>query len=898
MTGFDPYGYPRRWEADVVLADGGTVHLRPITPGDADRLVAFHSRLSERTRYFRYFGAYPRIPPRDLERFVTVDHHDRVAFVALLGDDIIAVGRYERLHENDELTDHAEVAFVVEDDHQGRGIGSILLEHLAAAAQESGLKRFVAEVLGENGQMVRVFRDAGYKVSRVLEEGVLHLEFDIDPTDDSVAVARAREQAAEARSVYNLLHPKSVAVIGASTDPTKVGYAVLTNLLTANFTGPVFPVNPERRSVRGVRAYKRVLDIPDPVDLAVIAVPAESVDEVMDDCLAKGVKALVVVSSGFGETGGDEGRGAEQKLAEEARAHGMRVVGPNALGVVNMDRKVRLNASLAPKLPGLGRTGFFCQSGALGTAILAQAATRGLGLSTFVSAGNRADVSGNDMLQYWMTDPATDVVLLYLESFGNPRKFARIARRLGRTKPIVAVKSGRNAMLPALAATSVRVDEPSVQAVFEQAGVIRVESLAQLFDTALLLAHQPLPQGSRVAVVGNSTAIGVLAADAALAQGLELAADPVDVGAQADPTIFANAVREALLRDDVDALVVVFVPPLAVPGTAYARELREVVASLAHGESKPIVSTFLAAEGVPDELAVPGPDGTPGRGSIPSYSSPERAVVALARVTRYARWRSAPRGMLTRPEGIDAAAARDLLFSSLDANSEHWLTDSQTVELLTCYGIQIAPFRIVGSADEAADAAAELGFPVAAKAANSLLRNRFDLVGVRLDISSPDTMRAAYDDICSVSGVNEVYVQRMVDKGTSCAMGLQDDPSFGTLVSFGLSGVVHDLLGDRAYRAIPMTDVDAAGLVRAPKAAPLLAGYGGSPVADLVALEDLVLRVAALAEDIPEVRSLELDPVVASDKGANVVYARVLIGPPPSRHDTGPRRLRKLPDEE
>lgn len=893
MSDFDPYDYPRRWEADVVLADGGTVHLRPITPDDADRLVAFHGRLSDRTRYFRYFGAYPRIPPRDLDRFVTVDHHDRVAFVAMLGDDIIAVGRYERLRENGELTDQAEVAFVVEDDHQGRGIGSILLEHLAAAAQERGLNRFVAEVLGENGQMVRVFRDAGYHISRALEDGVLHLEFAIDPTDESVAVARAREQAAEARSVYNLLHPTSVAVIGASTDPTKVGYAVLTNLLSANFTGPVFPVNAERRSVRGVRAYPRVLDIPDPVDLAVVAVPAESVDEVMDDCLAKGVKALVVVSSGFGETG-DEGRSAERRLAEEARKHGMRVVGPNALGVVNMDRNVRLNASLAPKLPGLGRTGFFCQSGALGTAILASAAARGLGLSTFVSAGNRADVSGNDMLQYWMTDPATDVVLLYLESFGNPRKFARLARRLGRTKPIVAVKSGRNAMLPALAATSVRVDEPSVQAVFEQAGVIRVESLAQLFDTALLLAHQPLPEGSRVAVVGNSTAIGVLAADAALAEGLELACGPIDVGTQAGPAEFAAAVRETLLSDDVDALIVVFVPPLAVPDSAYARELREAVSGLAPGQGKPIVSTFLAAEGVPDELAVPGPDGSPGRGSIPSYSSPERAALALARVTRYARWRSAPRGMLVRPEGIDPVAARELIFATEQAG-EHWLTDQQAVELLTCYGIQIAPFRIVDSADAAVRAADELGFPVAAKAANSLLRHRFDLVGVRLDIGGPEAMRAAYLDLCRVSGVDTVYVQRMVDRGTSCVIGLQDDPSFGTLVSFGLSGVVNDLLGDRAYRAIPMTDVDAAGLVRAPKAAPLLAGYGGAPVADLAALEDLVLRVAALAEDIPEVRSLDLDPVVASDKGANVVYARVRIGSPPSRHDTGPRRLRTLP---
>jgi acyl-CoA synthetase (NDP forming)/RimJ/RimL family protein N-acetyltransferase len=880
----DPYDYPRHWEADVVLSDGGTVHLRPVTPDDAERLLALHSRLSERTRYFRYFGPYPRMPQRDLERFSTVDHHDRVALVALLGDDIVAVGRFDRLDGGDS----AEIAFVVEDAHQGRGLGSILLEHLAAAAQERGLRRFVAEVLAENGQMVRVFRDAGYTVSREFEEGVLHLEFAIDPTDASVEVARAREQAAEARSVHNLLHPRSVALIGASTDPTKIGNAVLANLLGADFTGPVYPVNAEHRSVKGVRAYASVLDIPDDVDLAVIAVPAASVDEVMDACLAKGVKALVVVTSGFGETGPD-GRSAERRLAAEARAHGMRVVGPNALGVLNTDPKIRLNATLAPRLPARGRTGFFCQSGALGTAILSNAASRGLGLSTFVSAGNRADVSGNDLLQYWETDPSTDVVLLYLESFGNPRKFARLARRLGRTKPIVAVKSGRHAVTPALAATSVQVDEASVQALFEQAGVIRVESLAQLFDTALLLAHQPLPGGDRVAVVGNSTAIGLLAADTALAQGLELAGDPVDIGPQAGPEAFATAVREALQRPDSDALVVVFVPPLAVPGTAYARALREVVEE--SGTAKPIVSTFLAVEGVPHELAVPGPGGAPGRGSVPSYASPERAVLALSRVVRYARWRSAPQGTFARPDGIDVESALELV-TALVTDEEQRVDDESTVRLLACYGIDVVPFQVVSSAKEAADAAAELGYPVAMKSTDDRLRHRYDLVGVRLDLGGEEAVRAAYDALTEVADGPDVYVQRMAPKGISTVLGLQDDPSFGTLLSFGLSGLVSDLLGDRAYRAVPLTDTDAAALVRAPKAAPLLAGYRGDEPADLPALEDLVLRVAALAEDLPEIRSLALEPVLASAAGAFVSSARITLGPPLSRHDSGPRRLR------
>ncbi|MFC0431452.1 GNAT family N-acetyltransferase [Kutzneria buriramensis] len=864
----DPYDYPGHWEADVVLSDGGTVHLRPITPDDADRLVAFHGRLSERTRYFRYFGPYPRMPQRDLERFTTVDHCDRVAFVALLGHDIVAVGRYDRLGEGDS----AEVAFVVADAHQGRGLGSILLEHLAAAARESGLTRFVAEVLAENSQMVRVFRDAGYQIARSFDEGTLHLEFAIDPTEQSVAVARAREQAAEARSVRNLLTPRSVALIGASTDHAKIGHAVLTNLLVADFAGPVYPVNPEHRSVRGVRAYPSVLDIPDDVDLAIVAIPAAVIDEVLDACLAKGVKTLVVVSAGMG-------RDSERRLVAEARAHGMRVVGPNALGVVNTDPEVRLNATLAPKLPGRGRTGFFCQSGALGTAILATAAARGLGLSTFVSAGNRADVSGNDLLQYWADDPATDVVLLYLESFGNPRKFARLARRLGRSKPIVAVKTGRHAVNPGLA-VSVQVDEASVQQLFEQTGVIRVETLGQLFDTALLLAHQPLPTGPRVAVVGNSTAIGLLAADALLAQGLELAREPVDVGAHAGPEVFAEAVRSTAQCEDVDALVVVFVPPIAVPAGAYASALREA------GVEKPMVSTFLAVEGVPDELAVPGPDGSPQRGSVPSYPSPERAVSALARATRYAQWRSRPRGEFVRPEGIDGERARELVLKTS--------SDEDVVALLACYGIEVVPFRTVSTVDDAVSACAELGYPVVLKSTSEQLRHRTDFLGVRLDLGSEEAVRSAYRDLLEVSGSSEMYVQQMAPKGVSCQLGLQDDPSFGTLVSFGLGGVVSDLLGDRAYRSVPMTDQDAAALVRAPKAAPLLAGYRGGHPADLSALEDLALRLSALAEDLPEVRRLVLEPVLASAAGAFVSSARITVGEPPSQPDAGPRRLRPL----
>ena len=887
---------PRHWEADVVATDGGIVHLRPIRPDDADALVRFHARLSERTRYLRYFGPYPRIPPRDLERFTHVDHRRRVAFVLVLGDEIIGVGRYESLPpdrdtgETETQPESAEVAFVIRDDHQGRGLGSILLEHLAAAAQENGLRRFEAEVLPENHQMLRVFRDAGYQIRREISDGVVHLEFDIDPTERLLAVRDAREQHAEARSVRNVLQPRSVAVIGASADPSKIGHAVLANLLNGNFAGPVYPVNPEARSVRGVRAYPSVTDIPDEVDLAIVAIPASGIDEVMDSCLAKGVKALVVISSGFADAGAD-GVSAERRLVAEARAHGMRVIGPNALGVANTDPAVRLNATLAPRLPGRGRVGFFAQSGALGITLLATARERGLGLSTFVSAGNRADVSGNDLLQYWQTDPATDVVLLYLETFGNPRKFARLAPRLARTKPIVAVKSGRHTgPTPAMAASAVRIDEASVRALFEQSGVIRVETVAQLFDTALLLAYQPLPTGRRVAVVGNSTAVGVLVVDSLLDQGLEPAGEPVDVGASATPEEFAAAVAEAVRADGVSALVAVFVPPVATPGAAYARALREAVADA----GIPVVAVFLAAEGVPAELAVPGEDGTPTRGSVPSYPSPERAVAALARVVRYAEWRARPVGTFTTPPGIRADAARALI-AEFGADQDRQLDDDEVVRLLACYGIHVVEFRVVRDADAAVDAAEQLGYPVVLKAAGERWRHRDDLAGVRLDLATPDAVASAFADLRRRTGERELYVQRMAPKGVSCVLEIVEDPSFGSLVAFGLAGVASELLEDKAYRIVPVSDQDAAELVRAPRAAPLLTGYGGAEPVRLDALEDLVRRVSKLAVDLPEVRSLALEPVLASREGVHVAGARVVIGPPPSRDDEGPRRLRRPP---
>jgi acyl-CoA synthetase (NDP forming) len=619
---------------------------------------------------------------------------------------------------------------------------------------------------------------------------------------------------------------------------------------------------------------------------------------VVEECARKHVRGLVVVSGGFGERD-DAGQELERELVAAARAQGMRVVGPNCLGVVNADPAVRLNATIAPTAPGRGRVGFFCQSGALGVAILAAAARWGLGLSTFVSAGNRADVSGNDLLQYWERDPATDVVLLYLESFGNPRKFARLARRVARSKPVVAVKTGRYAAAaPALARGSVPVPEERVQALFEGSGVIRVDTLTELFDVAQLLAYQPLPTGPRVAAVTNSSALGVLVADACLGAGLEIAGVPTDLGPDVDAAGFAAGLRAAV--ESADAVVAVFAPVLATPGEDYARALAEVAAS----SRVPVLSTFLGTEGVPAPLRRVGPDGDTARGSVPSYPTPERAVRALAAACRYAEWRRRPVGELPELPDVDAGAARGLVAGVLaEVPGGRELTAAEASRLLAAYGLTPRPQRVVPTADDAVAAAVELGFPVAVKATAESLRHRQDLGAVRLDLADEAAVRAAVAALAALDDAHgpaagadrpgaPVVVQRMAPPGVATVVEVLDDPSFGALVSFGIAGVATDLLGDRAYAPVPLSDTDAAALAAAPRAAPLLSGHRGAEPVDTAALTDLLLRVSRLAEDLPEVLALELNPVLVARDGLAVLSARVTVGPPTARAEPGPRRLR------
>ncbi|MEV3964991.1 GNAT family N-acetyltransferase [Nocardia sp. NPDC050193] len=888
----DPPPAPLHWQADVLASDGGVVRVRPITPADADELQRFHTALSERSRYLRYFGPYPRISPKDLHRTTHLDYRDRVGLVVVLGDAIIAVGRYEILDRTGSRA--AEVAFVVADEHQGRGLGSILLEHLAGAAAENLIDTFVAEVLAENTVMVTVFREAGYQVERSRDGSVLHLEFAIDPTEALRSVRDARERASEARSVGNLLAPRSVAVIGATPSTARVGGVVLANLLDGTFQGAVYPVNPGRRSVRGVHAYPTVRDIPDEVDLAVVAVPAAAIGSVLDDCMTKGVKGLLVLSAGFGETG-EQGRRAEAELVAAARGHGMRVVGPSALGIANTDPAVGLNATLATLLPGRGRIGFFCQSGPLGVAILAEAATRNLGLSTFVSAGNRADVSGNDLLQYWDTDADTDVILLYLESFGNPRKFSRIARRVARNKPIIAVSPSR---LAARGISDGGLDRSIVRDLFAQSGVVQADSISEMFDCAALLGYQPLPRGPRPAVVGNSTALNWLTSDAARSEGLTVV-EPVDLGPQATPEDFRIAVAAALEAENTDAVIVIFAPPIPLPQTGYAEAIRAAVASVP--ATKPVLTTFAGGDGIPNLLAVRGPGAAAIRGSIPSFPDPARAVRALARVHRYARWRDLPAFPDSdtvhtgdengRPAGIDSGRAVRLMEQWWTDPAGRWLTDDETVLLLESYGISVVEFRAVRDGEAAVAAAEELGYPVAAKATNESWRRRPDMSWVRLDLWRPDAVRQAYRDLVELCGDPLLHIQAMAPKGVGCVLKVQDDPAFGSVIEFGLSGPIIELLGDRAYRALPLSAQEAAALIDAPRAAPLLNGTPASPRVDKAALVELTRRISAMFDDLPELRELSFEPVLAAPESAAILYARARIGPQPSRFDAGPRRL-------
>lgn len=849
--------YPAAWEVDVVTADGGTVRIRPIRPDDRDLIETFHARQSAESIYFRFFSPHPRLGEAELSHMVDVDYRDRMAFVAVLDGELVGIARYDRPDDRD----RAEVAFFVDDAHHGRGLATLLLEYLAAYARDAGLPGFTAQVLPQNRRMLSVFKQAGFDTASRYADGVVEVRLDIEPTAGALAATHEREHQSGVRSIARLLEPASVAVIGASRQPGTIGYELVRNLVEGAYAGPVFAVNPGAGDVLGLPTFASVLDVPEPVDLAVVAVPAGDVLGVAAECASAQVRALVVVSAGFADAG-DDGALAEQALLRIVRRHGMRLLGPNCMGLVNTAPGVRLHATFAPVVPEAGGVAMSSQSGPLGTAMLERASEVGLGISAFVSVGNKADVSSNDLLSWWEDDERTEVVLLYVESFGNPRRFSRLARRLSRAKPVVAVKSGRDA---------------SADALLRQTGLMRVDTLEQLFDVARLLVAQPLPAGRRVAIVANSGSVARLAADGCDAAGLDVVSHAsLDLGHRAGPAEYERALASALADPGVDAAVVIYAPPLIGPRDAVVHAVDAVAA--AAEPAKPVVASYL---------------GGPIAGSgVPSFRFPDTAVVALGRVAEYGEWRAQPEGVAPTLDAVAAARAHERVSGWLAAAADGAsvpLDAVQACELLDVVGLAPVPQRLARSAAEAVAAAGELGHPVALKATGLDRLAKTEAGGVALDVHGDDEVAVAFERMHALLGDAMVpaVVQRMAEPGVDLRVGVHRDPSFGPVISLGAGGAGADALDPGSVRILPLTDVDATRLFESSRAAAALRGDDKGRDA----VQDLLLRVALLVDQVPDVASIVLNPVIVAGGQCAITDVHITLAPWPAGPDPDLRRL-------
>lgn len=895
--------YPAHREADVALRDGSTAHIRPVRSDDRDALVVFLKELSLDTVALRFFSG--AVDNERVSRWmIDLDYRDQFGLVATVGPShrIAAHVSYVRTD-----SDRAEVGLEVADAFQGHGLGTIMLGHLAEIAAENGITVFEGHVLAQNHRMIEVFRESGFPMKTTAEPGEILVEFPTSLTPEAVERFEQREQTSAVAALRSFLAPHSVAVIGAGRSRGTIGGEILHNLIEAGFTGPVYPVNPKAEVVQSIVAYPTIRDVPGPVEMAVIVVPADAVADVARDCGEKGVRTLVVISSGFAEVG-EAGREKERELLAICRDSGMRIIGPNCMGILNTADDVRLNATFAPTYPPRGRVGFMSQSGALGLAVIDYAALLGLGISSFVSAGNKADISGNDLLNYWESDEDTSVILLYLESFGNPRKFAHIAQRVAKKKPIIAVKSGRS--LAGARATSshtgamLAASDVTVDALFKQTGVIRTDTLAEMFDVAALLANQPPPKGNRVAIVTNAGGPGILCADACEAGGLLVPGppddvrsalqaflpaeaslqNPIDMIASASAEDYRRTIHTVAAWEDIDALVVIFIPPLVTRAEEVAAAIRSAVENLPR--DIPVLSVFMSSKGVPSELRDE-------RIRIPSYSFPEDAARALVRAVQYGTWREEP---VAKPYEI-ASAEHDeasAVIARALAEGEGWLNPSDTWRLLACYGLPMVEQRIAPSARAAAVAARELGGPVALKAIATGVLHKTEAGAVRLDLSTGKVASVAGEMTKQLAALGSkpsaFAVQKMAPRGVEAFVGVVGDPLFGPVLACGAGGTTVELIKDVSVRIAPITARDASSMIRELKSYPLFAGYRGAPPADAPALEDVLLRVSALVDAHPEIVEMDLNPVIVLESGAVVVDARIRIEPQEPRAPLGARR--------
>jgi acetate---CoA ligase (ADP-forming) len=893
------------YSAEEILRDGASILIRAIRADDRDRLLRHFKGLSQDSIYHRFFGVKRDLSENELVRLTVLDFVQHVGLVATLHDgqdeSIIGVARYIRGLK----PERAEVSFAVLDDHQGRGIATVLLEHLGRLARAAGITEFEADVLGDNNRMLEVFGKSGFRVRRSIEGGVVHLSFPTAETEESLHASNVREHAAVSRSVASILRPRSVAVIGASRDTGKIGGAILANLQQAGFTGAIYPINREATEVQGLRCYPSVSAVGSPVDLVVVAVPAAVVESELAECARLGVHAVVVISGGFAEVAGG-GKSGERKLFEIVRRSGMRMVGPNCLGVVNTDPTVRLNATFAPIEPPAGNIGMFSQSGALGIAIFDHARRRNLGLSSFVSGGNRADVSNNDLIAYWADDPNTAVLVLYLESVGNPRKFARIARETSRIKPIIAVKSGRSGSGSRAAAThsAARPDlDIAVEALFEQAGVSRTNTLEELFDIAALFSTQPLPAGPRVGVISNAGGPAVLLADACESHGLALPAlaektiehlrsflspltgyaNPIDITAAATATDFERAIAAVGNDPAVDSVVAIYVPPIVRDLAAFASGVARGAAEVP--QAKTILSVFLSTQGAPAELNAGR------RGRIPSYDFPENAAIALSAAWRRRCWLDRSSGAvfeLTRfaRDAIRAVVDRTLTGSTaseLEIEPEDLITILRAAGIEFVHAEQTTPVR-------APETANRLGYPLVAKAMVPGRAHKSEggavITGLKNAHDVTVAMATLRNRARQIGTLDRVFLQREIGGGIEMMAGVTTDSTFGPVMVCGLAGAIGELVRDVSFRLHPVTDIDAEEMVANLKSHRLLEGYRGAPPGDRHALVVLLTRISAIVDLVPELLDLELDPIKVMTPGAGALVI------------DGRMRLRRLGSEQ
>jgi acetyl coenzyme A synthetase (ADP forming)-like protein len=891
----------------LILRDGTTATIRIARPEDREGLEALFHRLSPASKRQRFFSATDPSAKLIDSLCDNSDPRCRLSFVVLRtvrkAVQIIASGSYLAKDQKS-----AEVAIAVDDRFQGKGLGTLLLERLALLAVRHGFVRFWAVTQADNQRMLDVLRTSGFPLREKVEGGYTEVDLSVEPTAESVALSEMRDRVSTTASLRPFFHPESVAVVGASRDPASIGYRVLDALVMNHFQGAVHPVNPNATVVGSIRAYRSVLDLPEPVDLAVITVPRDAVLGVVDECAERGVKALVVITAGFAEVNG-AGRELQQKLVDKVRGYGMRMVGPNCLGLLNTDPKVNLNATFTPLFPPPGKVAMSSQSGALGLAILALARERQLGLSTFVSVGNKADVSSNDLLQYWEEDDLTDVILLYLESFGNPRRFARIARRVSRRKPIVAVKAGRTlagrraagSHTAALAASDV-----AVEALFRQTGVIRAETLDEMFDLAATLGSQPLPRGRRVAIVTNAGGPGILCADTCEAGGLlvpELpentkallrrflpptasVTNPVDMIASAGAEQYRRIIETLLPVSEIDALIVIHIPVSMTASPDIAQAIQEGVAAgrRAGGTGKPVLACLMTGGERRTPLVL-------GQELIPSYAFPESVGRVLGKVAAYAHWRSQPLGVIPDFDDMDLKTAREICRAALRERGAGWLSTEETRMVLNALRLPLAQGGVAKSPKEALGLARDIGFPVAVKLASHRIVHKTEIGCVRLNLTSEDAVRKAFEEIRkrlakegNLEAMEGVLVQSMIPRGVEVMVGVTQDPLFGPLIAFGLGGIHVEILGDVRFRVTPLTDRDAGEMVQEIRGYRLLQGYRGQGPADVEAIQEVLLRISRLVEEAAEITELDLNPIFAlpPGEGCRIVDARIRVEPPRS----------------